>query len=55
MKNWRTSLGGLISVLGLMLPQFGVPAEVAQGIQALGTALIAWFAKDYVNTGTVTK
>ncbi|MBI5192761.1 MAG: hypothetical protein HZA08_04885 [Nitrospirae bacterium] len=52
MKNWRTSIGGLVSIIGIILPQFGISHELASAVQVIGTAIIAYFAKDHVNTGT---
>ena len=60
MKNWRTNIGGAISVLGTSLIGFGILPQLAGGpsrllywtafvgfcLSALGKALTALFAAD---------
>lgn len=46
MKNWKTTLGGLITALGLVLPNFGITPAVADAIAILGIAVLSWFSKD---------
>lgn len=51
MKNWKTTLSGVLAGLGQIVPLFGVPAEVGQAISVLGLFLIGMFAKDSNVTG----
>lgn len=56
MKNWKTTLSGVLSGSGIILPLFGVPAEVGQAVSVLGLFLIGLFAKDSnVTGGTVSQ
>ena len=52
MKNWRTSLAGIIAALSTILPQFGVSQELAQAIQVVAMAAWAILSKDASVTGT---
>lgn len=54
MKNWKTTLGGIIAAI----PQFallfgiqGVPPEVWNGISAIGIFVLGLIAKDSNVTG----
>lgn len=52
MKNWKTTVAGLIGVLGFILPTFGIPLEVAHAIQTVGIFLTGFLAKDNSVSGT---
>jgi hypothetical protein len=45
-KNWKTTVGGLIVAVGTYLT--GVPEleAVGKGLVMAGTVILAWFAKD---------
>lgn len=51
MKNWKTTLSGILAAAGQITPLFGVPAPVGQAISVLGLFLIGLFAKDSNVTG----
>lgn len=51
MKNWKTTLSGIIASMGQVLPIFGVPLEVGQAVSILGLFLLGIFAKDSNVTG----
>lgn len=51
MKNWKTTVSGILGALGTILPMFGIQAEVGQAISVLGIALMGLFAKDSNVTG----
>ena len=58
LKNWKTTVSGILSALPQLLPLLGfpIPAEVANSISALGLFLIGLFAKDSnVTGGTVSQ
>ena len=46
MRNWKTTVSGLVAVLGFILPSIGIPHEVASAVQTLGVFLVGLFAKD---------
>jgi hypothetical protein len=48
MKNWKTTLAGLILAAPAILTTAGIaiPAAFADIIQAVGAALVGYFAKD---------
>lgn len=50
-SNPATTLAGVFSALGYILPMFGVPLSpaISQAIQVLGIALIGLFSHDAVN------
>lgn len=52
MKNWKTTVGGLVSVLGVTLPHFGLSKELADAIVIIGVAILGFFAKDHSVSGT---
>ncbi len=57
MKNWKTTLTGLLTALPTLLNLFGItsiPADVVQGITALGVFVIGLVAKDHNVTGGTT-
>lgn len=51
MKNWKTTVSGLLSGCGQLFPLFGLPAEVGQAVSVLGLFLMGLFAKDSNVTG----
>jgi hypothetical protein len=54
MKNWKTTLSGLLAAVGQILPLFGAPAEVGTAISTIALFLIGLFAKDFnVSGGTI--
>jgi len=52
MKNWKTTLSGVLSAAGQIGLFFGIPAEVGNGISAVGLFLMGLFGKDNGVTGT---
>lgn len=52
MKNWKTTLGGIVSASGQVLPFFGIPSEVATAISVVGLFLMGLFSKDAGVSGT---
>ena len=52
MKNWKTTVSGLISALGAVLPTFGVSQEVSTAVVTVGLALLGFFSKDHSTSGT---
>lgn len=52
MKNWKTTLFGVVSAIGFILPHFGIPQNVAAAIQTIGVFLLGLHAKDNSTTGT---
>lgn len=58
MKNWKTTIFGLIASLPVMLPMLGVPhfghlgnVTIDQAVGGLGALLLGYFAKDRNVTG----
>jgi len=51
MKNWKTSLAGVIAAMGPILLAIGVPQEVGAAITTIGLFLLGLFAKDRNVTG----
>lgn len=51
MKNWKTTLTGVLAASGQILPLFGLPAELGTAISTIGLFLIGLFAKDAGKTG----
>lgn len=51
MKNWKTTLSGLLAAAGQILSIFGVPVEVGQAVSVVGLFLVGIFAKDSNVTG----
>lgn len=51
--NYKTTIGGVITLLAYILPLFGVPIPpaVADALMAVGFAIFAWYAKDSDVTG----
>lgn len=52
MKNWKTTVFGIVSALGMVLPFFGVSQPVAAAVQTIGVALLGAAAKDHNVSGT---
>lgn len=46
MKNWKTTISGILGAAGQFLPAFGLPLEVGQAVSVLGLFLLGLFAKD---------
>ena len=48
MINWKTSLGGLVTLLAGIVPQFGIelPQDIQVSIIAIGMFIVGLFAKD---------
>jgi hypothetical protein len=58
MKNWTTTVGGVVAALPQIAIMFGVtavPVDVWNGISAIGLFLIGLLAKDNNVTGGSTK
>jgi len=51
MKNWKTSLSGLIGALGVIFPMIGLPADLGNAVSVIGIALMGYFSKDSNVTG----
>lgn len=53
MRNWKTTVGAVVTALATVLPLVGVELseEVQAAIVTLGVAIIGIFAKDYDITG----
>lgn len=52
MKNWRTTVSGLIMALSTILPHFGIAADLSVAIQTVATAVFAVLVKDASVSGT---
>lgn len=54
MKNYRTTISGLVATIGLVLKLFKVdlPDEIANALITIGVFAMAFFAKDNSVTGT---
>lgn len=46
MKNWKTTISGVIAASGQILPFLGIPGEVASAVSVLGLFLVGLFSKD---------
>lgn len=51
MKNWKTTLSGVVAALGQILPLLGVPVPVSQALSVVGLFLMGLFSKDSNVTG----
>ena len=51
MKNWKTTLGGVLGSCGVLFPIFGLPAEIGNAVTTIGLFIIGLFAKDSNVTG----
>jgi hypothetical protein len=47
MKNWKTTLGGILAASSDVLP---VPETLKQLVRAFGLLLLGWAAKDHSKT-----
>lgn len=57
MKNWKTTIGGILVAFGTGLQQIEDPAwirHIGTILIGIGSALIGFFAKDYDTTGVGT-
>ena len=54
MKNWKTTLAGLIAGLPIILGTFGVaiPESVSKLLLAIGVVIATYFCKDKNVSGT---
>lgn len=52
MKNWRTTVSGIVGSFGIILPMFGLPMELGNALTVVGMFLMGYFAKDSKVTGT---
>ena len=46
MGNWKTTVGGGLGILGVVLPHFGISIELANALSVVGLAVMGWFARD---------
>ena len=53
MKNWKTTLSGVVSAFGIILPFFGIPSEIGQSATVIGLFLLGLFSKDSNVTGGI--
>ncbi len=51
MKNWKTTVSGLLSAMGMLFPVVGLPADLGNAVSVIGLFLIGLFAKDSNVTG----
>lgn len=53
MKNWKTTLSGIVSIVPIIANLFGmqIPNEVVVGAVAVGSFITGLFAKDHDVTG----
>jgi hypothetical protein len=45
MKNWKTTVSGLLSAMGMLFPVVGLPADLGNAVSVIGLFLIGLFAK----------
>ena len=55
MKNYKTTLSGIASALGVLFPVLGLPVELGQAISVIGLFLLGLFSKDNNVTGGTVK
>lgn len=56
MKNWKTTVAGLLATAGQILSIFGVPVEVGSAVSVIGLFILGLVAKDSnVTGGTVSQ
>lgn len=56
MKNWKTTVGGILLSLGVIAASLPLPDEykwVAQALSAVGAAMLGISAKDYNTHSTI--
>jgi hypothetical protein len=46
MKNWKTTLAGLLGACGQLFGILGLPVEIGNAVSVIGLALLGLFAKD---------
>lgn len=51
MKNWKTTVAGLLAAAGQILSIFGVPVEVGAAVSTIGLFILGLFSKDLNVTG----
>jgi len=53
MKNWKTTVGGVIAAMPQILPVMGIviPEPISKLVMAIGLCWFAYFAKDKNVTG----
>jgi hypothetical protein len=51
MKNWKTTVSGIIGALGTIFPMFGLSPELGNAVSVIGITLMGVFAKDSNVTG----
>ncbi|MBI4822649.1 MAG: hypothetical protein HY805_00235 [Nitrospirae bacterium] len=51
MKNWRTTVSGLIGSLGILVPIFGLPMELGNALTTVGIFFLGVFSKDSAVVG----
>jgi hypothetical protein len=51
MKNWRTTLTGVLAAAGQFAPILGIPLEIGQAVSTMGLFFLGWNAKDTKVTG----
>ena len=56
MKNWKTTVAGLLAAAGQILGIFGVPVEVGSAVSVIGLFILGLVSKDSnVTGGTVSQ
>jgi len=51
MKNWKTTVAGLLAAAGQILSIFGVPVEVGSAVSVIGLFILGLVSKDSNVTG----
>lgn len=51
MRNWKTTVAGLLAAAGQILSIFGVPVEVGAAVSTIGLFILGLFSKDLNVTG----
>ena len=51
MKNWKTTVAGLLAAVGQILSIFGVPVEVGSAVSVIGLFILGLVSKDSNVTG----
>lgn len=51
MKNWKTTVSGLIGSLGILSPMFGLPMELGNALTTVGMFFLGLFSKDNAVVG----
>lgn len=52
-KNWKTTLGGIVAIVAFILPKFGIelPPNIQDSMIAVGLGIATFYAKDGNVTG----